>query len=153
MEEYPDARLVAGATEIGVEINKKLASYPLLISTEGVPELTRIQRTAAAWQIGGAATLTAIEESMAPEYPSLARMLRVFASRGIRNRATMGGNIATASPIGDSAPVLLTLDASVVLASAHGERTVQMADFFLGYRKTALLPGEIILDHRRAASA
>ena len=57
---------------------------------------------------------------MAPEYPSLAKMLRVFASRGIRNRATMGGNIATASPIGDSAPVLLTLDASLVLASADG---------------------------------
>ncbi len=64
---------------------------------------------------------------MAGEYPSLARMLRVFASRGIRNRATMGGNLATASPIGDSAPVLLSLDASLVLASAEGERTVPIS--------------------------
>ena len=145
MRELPDARLVAGATEIGVEINKKFSSFPLLISTEGVPELTRIERTPAGWNIGGAATFTAIEESAARELPSMARMLRVFASRGIRNRATMGGNIATASPIGDSAPVLLTLDASVVLASADGERTLPITEFFLGYRKTALRPGEIIL--------
>ena len=63
----------------------------------------------------------------------------------VRNRATMEGNLATASPIGDSAPLLLTLDASIVIASAHGERTVEVSEFFLGYRKTALRPGEIIL--------
>ena len=142
----PEARLVAGATEIGVDINKKSARYPLLVSTEGIPELTRITKTADAWHIGGAATLTAIEEAAAVEYPSLAKMLRVFASRGIRNRATMGGNLATASPIGDSAPVLLTLDASLVLASTDGKRTLPLAEFFLGYRKTALRPGEIILE-------
>ena len=144
LKEFPEARLVAGATEIGVDINKKGAAYPLLVSTEGVPELTRIAVTDAEWRIGGAATLTAIEEALAPEFPSLAKMLRVFASRGIRNRATMGGNLATASPIGDSAPVLLTLDASVVLTSAAGERTLPLAEFLLGYRKTALQPGEII---------
>jgi xanthine dehydrogenase large subunit len=144
MTQHPEARLVAGATEIGVDITKKSASFPVLVSTEGVPDLTRIQRTPAGWRIGGAATFTAIEEAMGREYPSLGRMLRVFASRGIRNRATMGGNIATASPIGDSAPVLLTLDASVVLASAGGERTLPISEFFLGYRKTALKPGELI---------
>ncbi|HUJ76265.1 MAG TPA: xanthine dehydrogenase small subunit, partial [bacterium] len=140
----PEARLVAGATEIGVDINKKFLSYPLLISTEGVAELTRIEGRAREWRIGGAATLTSIEEKLGPEYPSLAKMLRVFASRGIRNRATMGGNLATASPIGDSAPVLLTLDASLTLADARGERTLPLDEFFLGYRKTALKPGEII---------
>jgi xanthine dehydrogenase molybdopterin binding subunit/xanthine dehydrogenase small subunit len=148
LEAHPAARLVGGATEIGVDINKKGTAFPLLISTEGVPELTGITRTDAAWRIGGAATLTDIEEAVAPDFPSLARMLRVFASRGIRNRATMGGNLATASPIGDSAPVLLTLDASLVLASATAERRVDVADFFLGYRKTALAPGEIIREIR-----
>ena len=146
LEKHPQARLIAGATEIGVDINKKLTSFPLLISTEGVPELTRITRTDTAWHIGGAATLTAVEETVAAECPSLAKMLRVFASRGIRNRATMGGNIATASPIGDSAPVLLTLDASLMLAASKGRRTLPLADFFLGYRTTALRPGEIILE-------
>jgi len=140
----PGARLVAGATEIGVDITKKLAAYPVLVSTEGVAALTGITRTPDAWRIGGAATLTDIEDTAASEYPSLAKMLRVFASRGIRNKATMGGNLATASPIGDSAPVLLTLDASLVLASRKGERTVPIEEFFLGYRATALEPGEII---------
>jgi xanthine dehydrogenase large subunit len=141
---HPAARLVAGATEIGVELNKKFSKFPLLISTEAVPELTRIVPTEKAWRIGGAATLTAIEETVAPEFPSLAKMLRVFASRQIRNRATLGGNLATASPIGDSAPVLLTLDAELVLASEAGERTVRLEDFFTGYRKTVLREDELI---------
>jgi xanthine dehydrogenase molybdopterin binding subunit/xanthine dehydrogenase small subunit len=141
---HPDAKLVAGATEIAVEINKKFKKFPVLISTEGVPELTRISETPEAWRIGAGATLTAIEEKVAPEFPAMATMLRVFAARQIRNRATLGGNIATASPIGDSAPVLLTLDATLVLASAEGERTVALADFFTGYRQTALRADEII---------
>ncbi|MFZ5494781.1 MAG: xanthine dehydrogenase molybdopterin binding subunit [Verrucomicrobiota bacterium] len=141
---HPGARLVAGATEIGVELNKKFKSFPVLISTEAVGELTRIRKTASGWRIGAAATLTAIEEKVAPHYPPLAKMLRVFAARQIRNRATLGGNLATASPIGDSAPVLLTLGAALVLASARQTRTVPLSDFFTGYRQTARRPGEII---------
>jgi xanthine dehydrogenase iron-sulfur cluster and FAD-binding subunit A len=74
----------------------------------------------------------------------MGRMLRVFGSRQIRNRATMGGNIVTASPIGDSAPVLMALGASVMLASQKGERALPAEEFFVGYRKTALQPGEIL---------
>ncbi|HEY8993739.1 MAG TPA: FAD binding domain-containing protein, partial [Lacunisphaera sp.] len=144
LSSHPSAQLVAGATEIGVELNKKYKSFPCLVSTEGVPELTRITATKEAWHIGAGATLTNVEEALAGEYPSLAKMLRVFAARQIRNRATLGGNLVTASPIGDSAPILLTLDASVVLATARGERTVPLADFFTGYRKTVLQPGEIM---------
>jgi xanthine dehydrogenase molybdopterin binding subunit/xanthine dehydrogenase small subunit len=141
---HPAARLVAGATEIGVELNKKFKAFPLLISTEAVPELTLITKTADAWHLGAAATLTNIEEALGGEFPSVAKMLRVFAARQIRNRATLGGNLVTASPIGDSAPVLLTLDASVVLTTAQGERTVPLADFFTGYRQTVLKPDEVI---------
>ena len=71
-------------------------------------------------------------------------MLLVFGSRQIRNRATIGGNLVTASPIGDSAPVLLALEAKIVLASAEGERTLPLDDFFVSYRQTALRPGEIL---------
>ena len=145
IEAHPDAKLVAGATEIGVEINKLFREYPVLISTEAVPELQEIRLSAAAWEIGGSASLTRIEEALAGEYPALCQMLRVFASRQIRNRATLGGNLATASPIGDSAPVLLVLDASVVLRSRTNERTVPLHAFFLDYRKTVLRPGEILL--------
>ena len=144
LETCPAAQLVAGATEIGVELNKKFKAFPLLISLEAVPELTRITRADKAWHIGAAATLTNVEEALGAEYPSMAKMLRVFASRQIRNRATLGGNLVTASPIGDSAPVLLTLDASVILTNAKGERTVPLADFFTAYRKTVLKPGEIL---------
>ena len=143
-QSHPEARLVAGATEIGVELNKKFTAFPCLISTEAVPELTGLARTPAGWRIGAAVTLTCIEEAVAGEYPLLAKMLRVFAARQIRNRATLGGNLVTASPIGDSAPVLLTLDASVVLASAAGDRTVPLAEFFTAYRQTVLRPDEVM---------
>ncbi len=144
LDTHPTAQLVAGATEVGVELNKKFKAFPLLISTEGVPELTRITKTDGTWRIGASATLSNIEEALGGEYPSVAKMLRVFAARQIRNRATLGGNLVTASPIGDSAPVLLTLDASVVLVTAKGERTVPLADFFTAYRQTVLKPGEIM---------
>src|SRR5687768_9592749 len=82
-------------------------------------------------------------------------MISVFASRQIRNRATLGGNLVTASPIGDGAPVLMTLDASVVLASTLGERTLPIHEFFTGYRQTQLRPDEvlkeIVLPHAWAA--
>jgi xanthine dehydrogenase molybdopterin binding subunit/xanthine dehydrogenase small subunit len=142
---HPEAELVAGATEIGVEINKKHKRFPFLISTEGVESLRKITATEGAWHVGGAATLTALEEALAGEYPLIDKMLWVFASRQIRNRATLAGNLVTASPIGDMAPVLLALDARIVLASREGERTLPLHEFFLGYRKTALRPGEIVL--------
>ena len=145
LNEHDDARLVAGATELGVEATKKRAAFSLLVSTEGIPELRRINRGESVWNIGASATLTEISEALGAEFPSLAKMLRVFASRQIRNRATLGGNLATASPIGDSAPVLMSLDASLVLASVEGLRKVALSDFFVAYRKTALRRGEIIL--------
>ena len=142
--EYPDAVLVAGATEIGVLINKRALRYPRLISTEGVRELRAIGATENRWHFGAAATLTQIEESIGAELPAFSKMLSLFASRQIRSRATLGGNLATASPIGDSAPLLLALDASVVLASPEGERLVPVALFFTGYRKTVMRADELI---------
>ena len=162
-QQFPDGRLVAGATELGLDIAKRFKKFPVLISVEAVPELREIKATDLEWHIGAAATLTQIEETLANEFPVLGGMLRVFGSRQIRNRATMGGNLVTASPIGDSAPVLLALDAKVVLAGpaaglpppktekpdagatrALRERTLPIGEFFIGYRKTALRPGEVL---------
>ncbi len=142
--EHPAALLVAGATEIGVDLNKKAKAFPLLISTEAVPELMQIVETPTAWRIGAGATLTNVEQALGAEYPSLQKMLAVYASRQIRSRATLGGNLATASPIGDSAPLLLTLDALLLLSSAGGDRSVALEDFFTGYRKTVLRADEVI---------
>ncbi len=152
---HPKAELVCGATEIGVYINKANRRFPLLISTEGVPELRQIRATKDALIVGGAASLTALEESLAGEFPSLQKMLLVFASRPIRNRASLAGNIVTASPIGDMAPVLLSLDASVHIVKAGSERVIPLSEFFTGYRKTVLASDEIVLAihlPRRAAS-
>jgi len=143
-QQHPGARLVAGATEIGVEINKKGSDFPQLISTEAVAELKTIQATETAWHLGAGATLTNLEEALAGALPSFQKMLTLFASRQIRNRATLAGNLVTASPIGDSAPVLLSLEAAVVLTSGRGERTVPLAEFFTGYRKTVLAADEVM---------
>ncbi len=145
-EKHPDHELVAGATEIGVYMNKKMQSFPRLISTEAVPELRAVSWSAKndVLSVGGAVTLTELEEALGDRLPAMTKMLWAFASRPIRSRATLAGNLVTASPIGDMAPVLLAVDASVVLASARGERTFALSDFFTGYRKTVLAKDEIV---------
>ena len=141
----PGARLIAGGTEIGVEINKQQATCPRLISVEAVAELREVRREPAAWHLGAAAPLTTVEEAIGEEYPSLGKMLWLFGFRQLRNRATLGGSLATSSPIGDAAPVLLSLDASLQLVSeADGARTIPLDEFFTGYRRNALREGEII---------
>ncbi len=144
MAKYPEGRLIAGATELGLDITKRYHKFPTLISVEGISELGKIISSPDEWSIGAAATLTRVDEAIGAEFPEIADMLHLFGSRQIRNRATMGGNLVTASPIGDCAPVLLALGARLVLASASGERVVSMEDFFVSYRKTTLTSGEIL---------
>ncbi|MEY2496762.1 MAG: xanthine dehydrogenase/oxidase, partial [Verrucomicrobiota bacterium] len=144
MAEHPDARLIAGATDLGLEISKRFQKFPALISVEAVPELSEIDSTDSEWRIGAATSLTKLDDLLGGEFPEMREMLSVFGSRQIRNRATLGGNLVTASPIGDSAPVLLALEAKVVLAAAAGERVLPLDEFFVGYRKTALRSGEIL---------
>ncbi len=141
---HPEAVLVAGATELGVEVTKKFRRFPTLISLEGIEELRDCAREASGWRIGATATLTQVKEALGGAIPVFDRMLGVFASRQIRNRATLGGNLVTASPIGDSAPLLLALGADIVLVSPAGERTLALKDFFTGYRTTALGADEIV---------
>jgi xanthine dehydrogenase large subunit len=143
-EQYPDAVYLAGATEVAVLVNKRHWRPQVLISLDGVRELAVIRCYEDAWEIGGAARMTDIQDALGGEYPALDEMFRWFASRQIRHRATLGGNLATASPIGDSAPILMALDASVILVSAEGEREVLLDEFFTGYRTTALRPDELI---------
>jgi len=139
-----DARFVAGNTDLGVVTNLKGERFPHLISLEGVSELLEFSDDPAAVEIGAGLTLTEIGERWSDAPQAFREWLPLFASVLIRNRATLGGNLATASPIGDSAPMLLALDAEVRIASLSGERIVPLANFFHGYRKTALAPGELI---------
>lgn len=149
---YPESRLIAGSTELGLEISKRFKTFPVLISTESVPELRCLEKSGETWHIGGAVNLTQIGEAIAEDFPMWAKMLWLFGSRQIRNRATLGGNLVTASPIGDSAPVLMALNAEIVLLSPRGRRVVPIADFFVSYRKTAMAEDEILLQVNVAAT-
>ncbi len=142
--ENPEAQFVAGNTDLGVMTNLKGQRFTHLIGLEGIPELLEFHDTPDFVEIGAGLTLTAIGELWTDAPPVIAEWLPLFASPLIRNRATLGGNLATASPIGDSAPMLLALAAEVRIASLTGERTAKLHDFFLGYRKTQLAPGEIL---------
>ena len=141
---HPEAKLIAGGTDVGVELNKLGRHYPVLVSVEYVCELRQLQETEAGLELGSALTLTELERQLQGRIPLLETMLQRFAARQIRNRATLGGNLATASPVGDLAPVLLACDAALTLVSAEGERTLPLETFFTGYRTTVQRPGELI---------
>jgi len=140
----PDATLVAGASDLGVEANIKGKRFRHLVSVEAIDELLEYSETADAVRIGAALSLTEIGRRWRLAPQAVAEWLTLFASPPIRNRATLGGNLATASPIGDGAPLLLALDAAVHVAGPGGRRRVALASFFVGYRKTALQPGELL---------
>ena len=144
LREHPGARLIAGGTDLVVESNLRDKRFPVLISVEALQELREFREEADAVTIGAGLTLSEIGEQWTTAPPVLQEWLRLFASPLIRNRATLGGNLATASPIGDSAPLLLALDASVRLS----HRYVPLSEFFTGYRQTALGPQEVIVSIR-----
>jgi xanthine dehydrogenase small subunit len=140
----PDAQLVAGSTDWGVELNIRHARAALTIGIERLPELCQFSVGRDRIDIGAALSLSEIEAGLAGRVPLLGEMFPQFASRLIRNGATLGGNLGTASPIGDTPPALLALDASLVLASTAGEREVALAGYFTGYRQSVRRPGELI---------
>ncbi len=144
LQQHPDATFVAGATDLGLEMSHHRQTYPVLISLEAVTELHLLEVMPEFVEIGAAVPLSHIEENLRGIFPSLDEMLFWFAARQVRNRATMGGNIGTASPIGDLPPVLLALDAEVQLVSGLGSRWLPLVNFFKGYRQTDLQPGELI---------
>ncbi|WP_425863185.1 xanthine dehydrogenase small subunit [Arthrobacter sp. TWP1-1] len=144
LAETPTAILVAGSTDWGVDVNIKARRSPLVIAIDRIPELDSIVMRADEVEIGAAAPLSDIEKVLDGKVPLLAQLIPQFASRLIRNRATLGGNLGTGSPIGDSAPALLALQAKIVLVSTGGERVLPLADYFTGYRTTLKEPGELI---------
>ncbi len=144
LAEHPDAVLLGGGTDWGVELNLRHARAGTTIALDRLDELRGLDEDAGGFTIGAALSLSEIERGLAGRIPLLAELFPQFASRLIRNGATLGGNLGTASPIGDSLPVLLALEVSLVLASTSGERTVALADYFTGYRQTLLRPDELV---------
>jgi xanthine dehydrogenase small subunit len=141
---HPNAKIVAGNTDWGVEVNLRHSRAEVQIAIDHLPELRQIVRGTDFLELGAALSLSELEHRLGHEIPLLAQWIPLFASRLIRNSATLGGNLGTASPIGDSPPVLLALGASVVLVGSGGTRVVPLADYFTGYRQTVRQPHELI---------
>jgi len=140
----PEARLVAGATDLHLEITQQLRHVDLLVYTGQVPELKIIEEADGLIHMGAAVTYTEAQAVLCHHFPDLEELLARLGSRQIRNQGTLGGNIGTASPIGDIPPFLLAAGARLRLSSLSGSRELSVAEFFLDYRKTALRPGECI---------
>ena len=136
--------IVAGSTDWGVEVNLRGSRAPLVVAIDRLPELREFSFGEDHIHIGAALSLTEVERRLAGRVPLLGAMFPQFASRLIRNGATIGGNLGTGSPIGDTPPALLALDARVVLASRDGDREVPLADYFVGYRQSVRRAGELI---------
>ncbi|WP_163557275.1 xanthine dehydrogenase small subunit [Halomonas sp. NO4] len=146
---HPEARLVAGATDLWLEVTQRLERFERLIDVTRVTELNRIEVTTLddgreGWWIGGAVTYSRLEPWLEAQYEPFAHLLHRLGSAQIRNRGTLGGNIANASPIGDTPPVLLALGARLWLTGPDGERELPLDDFFVDYKQTALRKGETI---------
>lgn len=146
--QYPDARLVAGATSVVREAVRKGERFRCLISLEGISELKAIVRHNGYWEIGAGVTLTQLEEGLEHENRAFDEALRRSASRQIRNRATVGGILAGASPASDLAPLLIALESAVRILSPEGEREVPIDRFFTGSGETILREDEIVKDVR-----
>jgi xanthine dehydrogenase small subunit len=144
LADHEDAAPLAGGTDLGVEANLRGRSPRLLIAVDALSDLRVLTVTDDRIEIGAGLSLSAIERGLAGRVPLLDALWPLFASPLIRNAATLGGNLGTASPIGDSAPALLALEASVVLVGQAGKREVPLADYFTGYRTTLRRHDELI---------
>ncbi len=143
-EAHPDARMLAGGTDVGLWVTKQHRDLPTTLYVGNVDELKEIRDTGAGLEIGAAASLTDAYDALVARHPELAELYRRFASPPIRNAGTLGGNIANGSPIGDSMPVLMVMGATLVLRRGKRTREVPLDAFYLAYQKTALEPGEFV---------
>ena len=141
---YPAAPLVAGSTDFGLSITQQLKNVEKVISLSAIDSLKKCTKTEQSLIIGAGAPLNDIASPLLSAFPQLAELITRFASLPIRNQATLGGNIANASPIGDMPPALLALGASLHLDNGQQVRVIPLKGFFTGYRQTQLEKGEWI---------
>ena len=140
----PEARLVAGATDVGLWVTKQMRALGELIFLGDVAELRRIETTATALRIGAAVTLEDAWAALIARWPTLHEMHRRFAGPPVRHAGTLVGNLANGSPIGDGPPVLIALGAELLLRHGEAQRRLPLQDFYLDYMKNALQPGEFV---------
>lgn len=141
---FPDALVVAGSTDAGLWLTKALREAPRVIWLGRVAGLDHIERTSTALAIGATATVADAARELGALAPDLAEVIRRFGSMQVRASATVGGNIANASPIGDLAPCLIALGATLELGAGAATRTLPLEDFFIAYKQQDRRPGELV---------
>lgn len=144
LAEHSDARLVAGATDVGLWVTKSLRQLDTVIFLADIAELRELSETEDGLTIGAGVRWAEAHEAMARLHPDLGELVRRFAALQVRSAATVGGNIANGSPIGDGPPALISLGAELTLRSAQGTRTMPIEDYFLDYGKQDRRPGEFV---------
>jgi len=140
----PTALLLAGGTDLGVVMSKRKIDPSILISTAAIPNFAAIESGPDHIAVGGGATHAAVQAVLAREIPEYGDYLEWFGSPLIRQAGTLAGNLATGSPIGDSLPPLMVLEASIELTGPGGRRVVNSNDFYTGYRTSVMKPDELI---------
>ena len=141
---HPDATLIAGATDVGLWVTKQLQDLSPVAFLAGVEDLRGVAVTDTGVRIGAATTLAELMPAIAPLHPDFAELIRRYGSAQVRAAATIGGNIANASPIGDGPPALIALGATLHLRRGGDRRAIPLEDFFLDYGKQDRAPGEFL---------
>ena len=143
-EANPNATLIAGATDVGLWVTKQLRDLEPVAFLNGINDLQEISRVQDFLRVGAGVTITDLLAAVKTLHPSFAEMLRRYASVQVRNAATIGGNIANGSPIGDGPPALIAMGATLHLRKGAARRAMPMEAFFLDYRKQDRQPGEFV---------
>ncbi len=141
---HPDTRIIAGATDLGVAVNKGRLQYQNVMSLQNISALWKVRKNKNHIEIPCRVTLAELQRQIETDLPELDRMLNIFASPQIKNSGTLVGNVVNASPISDTIPFLLVMDAMVEIQSQNKKRLVAIDEFFLGYKKLNLKPQEIV---------
>jgi len=143
-EKHPDATLIAGATDVGLWVTKKMADLKDVAFIGGIKDMQNIDITDTEITLGAAVTVSDFLTAIKPYHADFAEMLRRFGSTQVRNAATIGGNIANGSPIGDSPPALIALSAKLHLQKGETHRIIPLEDFFVAYGKQDRASGEFV---------
>ncbi|MDA8792584.1 FAD binding domain-containing protein [Bacteriovoracaceae bacterium] len=141
---HPELKIVANLTDLGVVLNKLKVSHYHILSLQNIETTQHLFEHEGNLVITPAATIHDVEEYCENIYPEVSELLRIFASPQIKNRATIIGNVANGSPIGDTIPFLLMAKTQVKLISSQGERIIALEDFYIDYKKFNLRPDELI---------
>ena len=149
-QKYPEVKIVAGATDLGVAINKGRLEYTKALSLQNISKLWKIKRTKSYLEIPARVSLAYLQKYLEEQIPEMDQLLNIFASPQIKNSATLVGNIVNASPIGDTIPFLMIQDSLVMLESSRAKRSIALQDFYQGYKKLNMKAHEIVTSIRFA---